>query len=147
MLAYYLILFGTGALILYSYRTVHILTQKLLPGPKWIFRATFLITTIFIYASTSYLATNRAEYRDNQFLMDYTIIGAITLSVTLLSICIFQLIADLVLLGRFIHYRSSRKEAGQEMSRRTFLNAVALSVGGLVLGSVLWGIRLAGAEE
>lgn len=139
MLAYYLILFGTGALILYSYRTVHILTQKLLPGPKWVFRVAFLLATIFIYASTSYLAVNRAEYRDNQFLMDYTIIGAITLSVTLLSICIFQLIADLVLLSRFIHYRSSRREAGQEMSRRTFLNAVALSVGGLVLGSVLWG--------
>lgn len=139
MLAYYLILFGTGALILYSYRTVHVLTYKMLPGPKWILRALFLLTTIFIYASTSYLAVNRAEYRDNQFLMDYTIIAAVTLSVTLLSICVFQLFADLVLLGRFIHYRTARKEAEREMTRRTFLNAVALSVGGLVLGSVLWG--------
>jgi predicted MPP superfamily phosphohydrolase len=139
MLAYYLILFGTGVLILYSYRTVHVLTYKLLLGPKWILRALFLLTTIFIYASTSYLAVNRAEYRENQFLMDYTIIAAVTLSVTLLSICIFQLFADLVLLGRFIHYRTTRKEAEREMTRRTFLNAIALSVGGLVLGSVLWG--------
>ena len=139
MLAYYLILFGTGALILYSYRTIHVLTDKLLPGPKWLARGLFLFVTIFIYASTSYLAVNKSEYRDNQFLRDYTIIGAITLSVTLLSISIFQLLADFVLLGRYIHYQRSRKEASREMTRRTFLNAVALSVGGLVLGSVLWG--------
>ena len=139
MLAYYLILFGTGVLILYSYRTIHVLTHKLLPGPKWLARGMFLLTVIFIYATTSYLAVNRSEYRENQFLMDYTVIGAITLSVTLLSICIFQLLADFVLLGRYIHYRSSRKEASREMSRRTFMNAIALSVGGLVLGSVLWG--------
>ena len=139
MLAYYLILFGTGVLILYSYRTIHVLTHKLLPGPKWLARGLFLFTVIFIYATTSYLAVNRSEYRENQFLMDYTVIGAITLSVTLLSICIFQLLADFVLLGRYIHYRSSRKEASREMSRRTFMNAIALSVGGLVLGSVLWG--------
>ncbi len=139
MLAYYLILFGTVVLILYSYRTVHVLTHKLLPGPKWIFRGMFLLVTVFVYSTTSYLAVNRSDYRENQFLMDYTVIGAITLSVTLLSICVFQLLADFVLLGRFIHYRSSRKEAGREMTRRTFMNAVALSVGGLVLGSVLWG--------
>ncbi len=139
MLAYYLILFGTGALILYSYRTVHVLTQKLLPGPRWLFRALFLITVVFIYASTSYIAVNREDFRGNQFLMDYTIIGAITLSVTLLSICIFQLVADFVLLGRYVHYRRTRKAATREMTRRTFMNTVALSLGGLMLGSVLWG--------
>ncbi|MDB4655454.1 metallophosphoesterase [Flavobacteriales bacterium] len=139
MLAYYLILFGTGALILYSYRTIHVLTHKLLPRPKWLARGLFLFTVVFIYATTSYLAVNRDQFRDNQFLNDYTIIGAITLSVTLLSICVFQLLADFVLLGRYIHYRSSREEASREMTRRTFMNAIALSVGGLVLGSVLWG--------
>lgn len=139
MLAYYLILFGTVVLILYAYRTIHVLTEKLLPGPKWLARGLFLFITIFVYATTSYLAVSRDDYRDNQFLMDYTIIGAITLSVTLLSICIFQLLADFVLLGRYIHYRRSREEASREMTRRTFMNAIALSVGGLVLGSVLWG--------
>ena len=111
----------------------------MLPGPKWLARGLFLFTVIFIYATTSYLAVNRDDYRENQFLMDYTVIGAITLSVTLLSICVFQLLADFVLLGRYIHYRSSREEASREMTRRTFMNAIALSVGGLVLGSVLWG--------
>ena len=111
----------------------------MLPGPKWILRGSFLFTVIFIYASTSYLAVNRSDFRENQFLMDYTVIGAITLSVTLLFICIFQLLADFVLLGRYIHYRSSREEASREMTRRTFMNAIAMSVGGLVLGSVLWG--------
>lgn len=139
MLAYYLILFGTGVLILYSYRTVHIVTEKLLPGPKWLARGLFLFVVVFVYATTSFLAVNRADYRDHPFLREYTVIGAITLSVTLLSICIFQLIADLVLLGRYIHYRSSRQEAGREMTRRTFINSIALGVGGLVLGSVLWG--------
>ncbi|MDC0303594.1 metallophosphoesterase [Flavobacteriales bacterium] len=139
MLAYYLILFGTGVLILYSYRTVHVLTHKMLLGPKWFTRGLFLFTVIFIYTTTSYLAVNRGEYRDNQFFMDYTIIGAITLSVTLLSICIFQLLADFVLLGRYIHYRSAREDASHDMTRRTFMNAIALSVGGLILGSVLWG--------
>lgn len=139
MLAYYLILFGTAVLILYSYRTVHVLTDKMLPGPKWLARGLFLFVTIFVYATTSYLAVNRDEYRSDPFLRDYTIIGAITLSVTLLSICVFQLLADFVLLGRYISYRSSRKEAEREMTRRTFMNAIALSVGGLMLGSVLWG--------
>ena len=139
MLAYYLILFGTVVLILYSYRTIHVLTNKMLPGPKWLARGLFLFITIFVYTTTSYLAVNRADYRDHPFLRDYTIIGAITLSVTLLSICVFQLLADFVLLGRYIHYRSSREEASREMTRRTFMNAIALSVGGLVLGSVLWG--------
>ena len=139
MFVFYLILFGTAVLILYSYRTVHVLTQKLLPGPKWLLRGLFLFTVVFIYATTSYFGVNREQYRDNQLIMDYTIIGAITLSITLLSICIFQLLADFVLLGRYIHYRSSRKEASREMTRRTFMNAIALSVGGLVLGSVLWG--------
>jgi len=124
---------------LYSYRTIHVLTQKMLPGPKWFARGLFLVTVVFIYATTSYLAVNRSDYRDNQFLNDYTIIGAITLSVTLLSICIFQLLADFVLLGRYINYRRTREEASREMTRRTFMNAIALSVGGLVLGSVLWG--------
>ena len=139
MLAYYLILFGTGVLILYSYRTIHVLAHKLLPGPKWLARGLFLAIVVFIYATTSYLAVNRNDYRDNQFLMDYTVIGAITLSVTLLSICVFQLLADFVLLGRYINYRRTREEASREMTRRTFMNAIALSVGGLVLGSVLWG--------
>ncbi|MGB0917942.1 MAG: hypothetical protein ACPGU4_10155, partial [Flavobacteriales bacterium] len=105
MLAYYLILFGTGALILYAYRTVHVLTHKLLTSGKWALRVLFLFTVILVYASTSYLAVNRADYRENQFLMDYTVIGAITLSVTLLCICVFQLLADFVLLGRYVHYR------------------------------------------
>ncbi len=139
MLLFYLILFGTAALILYAYRTIHVLTYKMLPGPRWIFRGLFLFTVIFIYATTSYVGVNRDQYRDNQFLMDYTIIGVITLSVTLLSICIFQLLADFVLLGRYIHYRRTREEATREMTRRTFMNAIALSVGGIVLGSVLWG--------
>ncbi|MGB0369228.1 MAG: metallophosphoesterase [Flavobacteriales bacterium] len=139
MLAYYLILFGTGALILYAYRTVHVLTHKLLTSGKWALRVLFLFTVILVYASTSYLAVNRADYRENQFLMDYTVIGAITLSVTLLCICVFQLLADFVLLGRYVHYRTTRKEENREMTRRTFMNAIALSVGGLVLGSVLWG--------
>jgi len=139
MLVFYLILFGTAALILYAYRTIHVLTYKMLPGPRWIFRGLFLFTVIFIYATTSYVGVNRDQYRDNQFLMDYTIIGAITLSVTLLSICIFQLLADFVLLGRYIHYRRTREEATREMTRRTFMNAIALSIGGIVLGSVLWG--------
>ena len=124
---------------MYSYRTIHVLTHKLLPSRKWVLRGLFLVTVIFVYATTSYIAVNRPEFRDNQFLMDYTIIGAITLSVTLLSICIFQLLADFVLLGRYINYRRTREEASREMTRRTFMNAIALSVGGLVLGSVLWG--------
>ena len=124
---------------MYSYRTIHVLAHKLLPGPKWLARGLFLAIVVFIYATTFYLAVNRNDYRDNQFLMDYTVIGAITLSVTLLSICVFQLLADFVLLGRYINYRRTREEASREMTRRTFMNAIALSVGGLVLGSVLWG--------
>ena len=33
------------------------------------------------------------------------------------------------------------------MSRRTFMNAIALSVGGLMLGSVLWGTTKEGLLE
>ncbi len=140
MLAYYLILFGTAFLILYAYRAVHILTEKLPSRSKWIFRVSFLLFTTFIYVSTSYLAVNRDTYEENQFLMDYTIIGAITLSVTLLSICFFQLLADLVLFGRHLSFRvSSNSSSGKKMTRKTFLNKFALGFGGIMLGSFLWG--------
>ena len=140
MLAYYLILFGTAFLILYAYRAVHIVTKKLPSGSKWALRVSFLLFTTFIYVSTSYLAVNRDTYEENQFLMDYTIIGAITLSVTLLSINVFQLIADIVLLGKTLSSGiSSNHSPGKKMSRGTFLNKLALGFGGIMLGSFLWG--------
>lgn len=140
MLAFNLILFGTAVLILYAYRTVHILTHRLNSNPKWIWRISFLFLVVFIYATTSYFAVNRADYRDNQLLMDYTVIGAITLSITLLSICIFQLLADITLLSRYVHFRiRSEGSSSSKMKRRTFMNSLALGVGGLMLGSVLWG--------
>ncbi|MBL4586016.1 MAG: metallophosphoesterase [Flavobacteriales bacterium] len=140
MLAYYLILFGTGVLILYSYRSVHILTKTMKPTPKWIIRGLFLFLAIFVYATTSYLAINREEYRGNAFVRTYTVAGAVTLSVTLLSICIFQFLADIVLLGRYVHFRvTTNGSSDAKMKRRTFMNTLALSVGGIMLGSVLWG--------
>jgi predicted MPP superfamily phosphohydrolase len=140
MLAYYLILFGTAFLILYAYRAVHILTEKLPLKPKWFLRVSFLVFTTFIYSTTSYLAVNRDTYEENQFLMDYTIIGGITLSVTLLSICVFQLFADFVLFGRYLNFKSSSKNSsGKKMTRGTFLNKLALGFGGIMLGSFLWG--------
>ncbi len=140
MIAYYLILFGTAFLILYAYRSVHILTEKLSSGPKWFLRVSFLLLTIFVYSTTSYLAVNRDTYEENKFLMNYTIIGAITLSVTLLSICIFQFFADIVLMGRHLSFRiSSSNSPGKKMTRKTFLNKLALGFGGIMLGSFLWG--------
>ena len=140
MLAYYLILFGTAFLILYAYRAVHVVTKNLNPRLKWSLRVTFLLFTTFIYTTTSYLAVNRDTYEENQFLMDYTIIGAITLSVTLLSISVFQLLADFVLLGRYFSFRTSSKDLpGEKMPRKTFLNKLALGFGGIMLGSFLYG--------
>jgi len=140
MLAYYLILFGTGVLILYAYRSVYILTHKTSAVLKWVFRASFLFLVAFVYATTSYIAVNREQYQHNQLLMDYAVIGAITLSVTLLFICIFQLFADVVLLGRYVHFRIVIKNSSEEkMKRRTFMNTLALSVGAIALGSILWG--------
>lgn len=140
MLVYYLILFGTVALIAYSYRSVHIVTHKMLPRYKWLFRIVFLVTAIFIYGTTSYFAVNRDDYRDQPWIRSYTIIGAVTLAVTLLCISIFQLLADLVLLGRFVGFKASKKSKnGDAMPRRIFMNQLALGVGGLMLGSVLWG--------
>lgn len=140
MNAYYLILYGTPLLILYAYRSLHIVSSKWAKRPKWIARIAFLLLAIFVYASTSYLAVNRDEFRENQFLMDYTIIGAITLSVTLLSMSFFQLFADIVLLIRFLGFKTLKsKNSGKEMPRRTFLNRIALGVGGIMLGSFIWG--------
>ncbi|MBI1288855.1 MAG: metallophosphoesterase [Flavobacteriales bacterium] len=140
MVVYYLILFGTITLIAYSYRSVHIVTQKMLPRYKWLFRIVFLVTAIFIYGTTSYFAVNRDEYRDQPWIRSYTIVGAITLAVTLLSISIFQLFSDLMLLTRFGVFRMRGKhKEGETLSRRTFMNKVALGFGGLMLGSVLWG--------
>jgi len=125
---------------LYAYRAIHILTEKMLPRYKWIFRLSFLLTVTFIYATTSYFAVNRDEYRDYPMIRSYTIIGAVTLAVTLLSITIFQLLADLVLLGRYIGFRASKKKTSTDaLPRRIFMNQLALGVGGLMLGSVLWG--------
>ena len=145
MLAYNLILFGTGILILYAYRAVHISTKKLSPTLKWVLRISFLVIAFLVYASTSYFAINRDDFRDYPFIRTYTVAGAVTLSVTLLSICIFQLFADLVLLGRAITHKLSapkREDDGNEqgkMKRKTFLNKLALGMGGIMLGSFLWG--------
>ena len=140
MNAYYLILYGTAFLILYAYRAVHLVSKDWLVGPKWGFRISFLILAIGVYASTSYLAVNRDTYRENEALMNYTTVGAITLSVTLLSIAVFQLIADLVLVLRSIlSKRAKSKGKPGAMKRRTFLNRFALGVGAVMLGSFLWG--------
>ncbi|MCB9233722.1 MAG: metallophosphoesterase [Bacteroidia bacterium] len=140
MVVFYLILFGTAALILYAYRAVHLVSRDWKPRAKWIFRITFLVVSIFVYASTSYIAVNRDDYPRISFARTYSIVGAITLSVTLLGISVFQLLADLVLLGRKIAFKTRKnKNPGQEMTRRTFMNKLALGVGGLMLGSFLWG--------
>jgi predicted MPP superfamily phosphohydrolase len=140
MLAFNLILYGTAFLILYAYRTVHITSKSWSLKPKWLFRASFLLVTLFVYLTTSYLAINRDSYSGNEFIRSYTIIGAITLSVTMLSICLLQLLADLVLLIRYSTFQfSSSKVSGRTMKRRTFLNKLALGVGGLIMGSFVWG--------
>lgn len=141
MNAYYLILFGTGFLILYAYRSVHVISAEWSPKSKWSARITFLFIAFFVYSTTSYLAVHREEYERNDFLMDYAIIGAITLSVTLLSIVVFQLIADLILLGRKIAFKAKKRDPeGEGMKRRTFMNKIALSIGGIMLGSFLYGM-------
>ena len=140
MLAYNLILYGTLFLILYAYRTVHIVTKEWAPRKKWITRITFLVVALFVYVTTAYFAVNRDQYRGIEWIRSYTTIGAITLSVTLLSICLMQLLSDMILLGRYINYQfSSSKSTGQPMQRRTFMNKLALGIGGLILGSFLWG--------
>ncbi len=143
MLAYYLILFTTGFLILYAYRAVHIVTQSWSKAPRRIVRISFLVVAFAVYASTSYLAVNRDTYKDNQALMDYTLIGAITLNITLLAISLVQLIADIGLLFRYLRFRAAQKREvvseGNVMSRRTFASKIALGVGGVMLGSFLWG--------
>lgn len=140
MNAYYLILYGTPFLILYAYRPLHIVSKTWSNEWKLMTRILFLLVAVFVYASTSYLAVHRDEFRENQFLMDYTIIGAVTLSVTLFAMTFFQLIADLVLLGRFIRYKATTpRSTGNQMKRRTFLNRIALAAGGIMVGSFIWG--------
>ena len=140
MLAFNLILFGTGFLILYAYRAVHLTSSTLAAKWKWLVRILFLITAIFVYSTTSYLAVNREQYLEDEFLKNYTLIGAITLSVTLLSISIFQFLADFFLLGeKLTNYATTNRSTGEKIPRRTFLNKLALGAGGIVLGSFLWG--------
>jgi hypothetical protein len=93
-----------------------------------------------MYACTAFFATHRDEYRDVQWIWDFTIVGAITLAVTLLSICIFQFIADLALLGkRVVKGPSETEKNGNKITRGIFLNKLALGVGAVMLGSFLWG--------
>ncbi|MEM1319807.1 MAG: metallophosphoesterase [Bacteroidota bacterium] len=140
MLAYNLILYGTLFLILYAYRTIHIVTKEGKPRTKWLTRVAFLVLTLFVYFTTAYFAVNRDQYEGIEWIRSYTIIGSITLSVSLLTVCIFQLLADLVLLGRYTaHQFSASKSAGEPMKRRTFMNKLALGVGSVILGSFLWG--------
>ena len=139
MIAYYLILFATIAFILYSYRAVYLVSYNWSNTWKRTFRITYLVITILIYATTSFLAVNRDQYLENNpTLRNYTIVGAITLSVTLLSICVFQLIADIYLLTAK-SIRKKRPAKSDDISRKTFLNKLALGVGGVFLGSFLWG--------
>ncbi|MBL4623728.1 MAG: metallophosphoesterase [Flavobacteriales bacterium] len=141
MIAYYLIIFGTVFLILYAYRAVHLSTDNLSSKSKRLLRLTFLLLSILIYGTTTYIGVNYETYSENKFLMNYAMSGSITLSVTLLSICIFQLLADLVLLGRVLFYRSTgNSDAANKLSRRSFINKLALGMGGVMLGSFIWGL-------
>ncbi|MFK7756522.1 MAG: metallophosphoesterase [Flavobacteriales bacterium] len=137
---YYTILFLTPVLIIYSYRAVHIVTENMTPRLKWTVRITYLLLTILVYISTTYLAVNREDYEGNEAIRSYTIIGAITLSVTILSISVVQLIADLILGVRMAtNSLSSSSNPGEPISRWTFLSKVALGAGGVMLGSFLYG--------
>ncbi len=137
---YYLILFLTPVLIIYSYRAVHLVTEGMSPKLKWSIRILYLFLTTIVYASTTFLAVNREDYEGNEFIRKYTVIGAIVLSVTILSITVFQLISDIVLAFRVVsHNRSSDTNPGEKISRWTFLSKVALGAGGVMLGSFLWG--------
>ena len=139
MSIYYFILFGTGFLILYAYRCVHLVSAAWRPWIRWTVRGLFLLAAIGVYASTSYLAVNRDDYRDNEAVRAYTTAGAITLNVTLVIISLFQLLADLGLLGRWL-FRQVRSDRGQETKgRRLFLNRLALGLGAITLGSFVWG--------
>ena len=142
MIAYYLILFTTGFLILYAFRALHNVTRKLSKIPRRMIRIAFLVLAIGAYVSTSYIAMNHEQYEDNKALTNYAVVGAITTSVTLLSICLIQLIADLVLLAKYIRFRQTQKKessSGTPISRGTFISQTALAVGGLMLGAFLWG--------
>ncbi len=137
-----LITFATSFLILYAYRALHIVTKKWSKLPRRFTRIAFLVLTFFVYITTTYISVNFETYKDTEALMNYTIVGAITLSVTVLSICIIQLIGDLILLFRYLKFRAKNKEivsGGNEMTRRTFVSKMALAVGGVMLGSFLWG--------
>lgn len=137
-----LITFATSFLIIYAYRAMHIVSKKWSRLPRRVTRIGFLVITFFVYITTTYISVNFETYKDNEALMNYTIVGAITLSVTVLSICIFQLVADLILLFRYLRFRAQNKElvsGGNEMTRRTFVSKMALAVGGVMLGSFLWG--------
>lgn len=139
MSIYYFILFGTGFLILYAYRCVHLVSAAWRPWIRWTVRGLFLLAAIGVYASTSYLAVNRDDYRDNEAVRAYTTAGAITLNVTLVIISLFQLLADLGLLGRWL-FRQVCSDRGQETKgRRLFLNRLALGLGAITLGSFVWG--------
>jgi len=143
MIARTLIMFATGFLILYAYRAVHIVTQSWSASLRKAIRTLFLVLSFFVYLTTTYISVNFDTYRENEFLMDYTIVGAITLSVTVLSICIVQLISDGALLVRYLRFRLKNKEitsGGNEMTRRTFISKMALATGGIMLGSFLWGM-------
>ncbi len=110
------------------------------PKSKWVIRIAYLLVTVLVYASTTYLAVNREKYEGNDFIRQYTIIGAITLSVTILSISAFQLLSDLVLGVRLASVNiSGKSNPGEPISRWTFLSKVALGAGGVMLGSFLWG--------
>ncbi len=143
MIARTLITFATSFLILYAFRALYIVTQKWSKLPRQLTRILFLVSTFFVYITTTYVSLNFDTYRDNEALMNYTIVGAITLSVTVLSICIIQLVADIILLARYISFRIKNKKlvsGGNQMTRRTFVSKMALATGGVLLGSFLWGM-------
>ncbi len=138
MSIYNAILWVTPFLILYSFRAIYIVTSGLDSPWKWLIRILYLVLTIFVYATTTYLAMNRDKYEGVEWIRSYTIIGAITLSVTILSVCFFQLISDIILLFRAINFKV-RSNPGDKMTRWTFMSKVALGMGGVMLGSFLWG--------
>ena len=143
IVAYYLLMFFALILILYAYRAVYVVSRGWKPGTRKVVRIAYWVITLFVYLSTAYLRMNRDIYAENEFLMNYAIVGTIMLAVTVLSISIFQLIGDLMLVGKRVTAKFQVKEPplpGKKMPRRKFMSAFALGVGGFMLSSFLWGV-------
>lgn len=141
-----LILSGAIIGIVYSIKSIFVLSKALGKKKRWLVTLIYVFVTVGLFLFFYLTSRQFKELREsNPELLDFVVGGFFTLMVTCLALGIFHFIEDLIWLVKAVvrsmkgHTKVSKELGGSPMKRSTFLSKIGLGAGALALGSFVWG--------